>query len=153
MSTTEEIVADALSSADTASSTGLSVASLFTTLLFRGTQIGLVLGSLLVTLLYFKQESLLYFPEIGGIPRRPDGNPRKYRSPAEHQIHFEDVMIPCEDGVKIHAWLMLRTPQKNPLPTFVYFHGNAGNVGLRLPNAMQMMQYLNINVRWILGYI
>jgi abhydrolase domain-containing protein 13 len=107
-----------------------------------------MLGSLLVTLLYFKQESLLYFPEIGGIPRRPEGNPRKYRSPAEHQIHFEDVKIPCADGVQIHAWLMLRTQpgQKNPLPTFVYFHGNAGNIGLRLPNAIQMMQYLNVNI-------
>ncbi|KAG7337228.1 alpha/beta fold family hydrolase [Nitzschia inconspicua] len=122
--------------------------STVTWLFWRSTQISVVLGSVVATLLYFKQESLLYFPEIGGIPRRPDGNPRKYRSPSEHQVNFEDVKIPCSDGVQIHAWLMLRTQpgQANPLPTFVFFHGNAGNIGLRLPNALQMMQYLNVNV-------
>jgi pimeloyl-ACP methyl ester carboxylesterase len=128
-------------------STSSWVASILTSLLWRGTQLTFVLGSLVATLLYFKQESLLYFPEIGGIPRRPDGNPRKYRSPAEHNVHFEDVKMPCEDGVHIHGWLMLRTPAaNNPLPTLVYFHGNAGNIGLRLPNALQMMQYLNVNI-------
>jgi abhydrolase domain-containing protein 13 len=116
-------------------------------LMYRGTQITAGLGAVVLALLYFKQESMLYFPEIGGIPRRPNDNPRRYRSPAEHNIHYEDVMIPCKDGVNIHAWLMLRTPaENNPLPTLIYFHGNAGNIGLRLPNAIQMMQYLNVNV-------
>lgn len=81
------------------------------------------------------------------MPRRPDDNPRKYRSPAEHNVHFEDVKMPCADGVHIHGWLMLRTPApNNPLPTLIYFHGNAGNIGLRIPNALQMMQYLNVNI-------
>jgi hypothetical protein len=31
-------------------------------------------------------------------------------------------------------------------PTIIFFHGNAGNIGLRLPNALQMLQYLNVNV-------
>jgi hypothetical protein len=132
----------------TTSSTASYLFGALSTILWRSTQLALGLGAILATLLYFKQESLLYFPEIGGLPRKPEGNPRRYRSPAEHQIHFEDVQIPCEDGVNIHAWLMLRTAgqQANPLPTFVYFHGNAGNIGLRLPNALQMMQYLNVNV-------
>lgn len=121
--------------------------STLTAFAWRLTQLSVVVGSILVTLLYFKQESLLYFPEIGGISRRPDDNPAKYRSPSEHKIPFENVMIPCEDGVHIHAWLMLRTPAtNNPLPTLVYFHGNAGNIGLRLPNAIQMMKYLSVNI-------
>jgi abhydrolase domain-containing protein 13 len=129
-------------------STSSWLVSAITSLLWRTTQLSVVLGSLLATFLFYKQESLLYFPEIGGLPRRPEGNPRKYRSPADHQINFEDVKIPCSDGVNIHAWLMLRTQlgQKNPLPTLIYFHGNAGNIGLRLPNAVQMMQYLNVNI-------
>lgn len=117
-----------------------------TTVIWRSTQLVAGLGALLVTVLYFKQESLLYFPEIGGIPRRPGDNPRRYRSPSEYQVNFEEVTIPCPDGVSIHAWLMMRTPDRNPLPTFVYFHGNAGNIGLRLPNAVQTMQYLNVNI-------
>jgi pimeloyl-ACP methyl ester carboxylesterase len=100
--------------------------------------------------LYFKQESLLYFPEIGGMPRRPGDNPRGYKSPEERQIPFESVMIPCEDGVSIHSWLLLRTTDGRNVapntPTIVFFHGNAGNIGLRLPNAIQMLQTLNAHI-------
>jgi pimeloyl-ACP methyl ester carboxylesterase len=110
--------------------------------------VGLV--AVLGLVLYVKQESLLYFPEIGGIPRRPGENPRGYRSPEERQIPFESHMIPCEDGVSIHSWLLLRTTDGRNIapntPTIVFFHGNAGNIGLRLPNAIQMLQTLNANI-------
>jgi len=118
-------------------------------LLWRMSKLVLGLGSVVATLLYFKQDSMLYFPEIGGIPRRPSQNPRRYRSPSEHQIPFENHRIECSDGVAIHSWLLLReeeTEQKSNLPTLIFFHGNAGNIGLRIPNAMQMLQYLNVNV-------
>jgi len=102
------------------------------------------------SLLYAKQDQLLYFPEIGGIPKRPSDNPRGYRSPGERQIPFEECRIPCEDGVYIHAWLLLKTTDGETVPpntpTIIFFHGNAGNIGLRLPNAMQMIQYLDANV-------
>lgn len=71
----------------------------------------------------------MYYPEIGGIPRRPSQNPRRYRSPAEHQVPFEEHMIRCDDGVRIHSWLMLRSEQDTgakKVPTIVFFHGNAG---------------------------
>ena len=88
-----------------------------------------------------------YFPEIGGIPRRPADNPRGYRSPEERQVHFETHMIPCADGVHIHSWLLHAPIQNwNEAPTIIFFHGNAGNIGLRLPNALQMIQYLTANV-------
>ena len=96
-------------------------------------------------LLYFKQESLLYFPEIGGLSRRTEGNPRGYRSPRERQIPFESVMITCQDGVRIHAWL-IKYSETETSPTIIFFHGNAGNIGLRLPNAIQMRQQLQANI-------
>jgi hypothetical protein len=108
-----------------------------------------VLGGLFVIvagLLYVKQDKLLYFPEIGGIPRRPQSNPRGYRSPEERQLPYESHMISCADGVQIHAWLLRSVPDSESAPTIVFFHGNAGNIGLRIPNAMQMVQYLNANV-------
>jgi abhydrolase domain-containing protein 13 len=105
------------------------------------------LVSIAAAILYAKQDSLLYFPEIGGIPRRPSQNPRRYRSPAEHGIPFETHMIRCEDGVTIHSWLLLHPDsQRKRNPTIVFFHGNAGNIGLRLPNAIQMYRDLNANV-------
>jgi hypothetical protein len=103
--------------------------------------VGLV--AILGGVLYVKQDSLLYFPEIGGIPKRPSQNPKGYRSPGERQIPFKDCNILCSDGVRIHAWLM--TYDKNA-PTIIFFHGNAGNIGLRLPNAIQMRSYLHCNV-------
>ena len=53
----------------------------------------------------------------------------------------------CSDGVTIHAWLILQPqPATSTLPTLVFFHGNAGNIGLRLPNAVQMYQHLKCNI-------
>ena len=126
-----------------------------TLIMWRMSSLVVGLGVVVGSLLYFKQESMLYFPEVGGIPRRPRDNPRRYQSPAEHQIPFESHQIRCEDGVHIHAWLLLRHGKPVPatsndnsdkLPTLVFFHGNAGNIGLRLPNALQMLQYLNANI-------
>ena len=103
------------------------------------------LSSVAVGVLYLKQDQLLYFPEIGGIPRRTANNPRQYRSPKEYNIRHENVMIEGEDGVKTHAWLMLQAEPKLA-PTIVFFHGNAGNIGLRLPNCSQMYKFLSANI-------
>ena len=103
-----------------------------------------------------QQESLLYFPSIGGVPRHPSQNPRRYRSPSEHNIPFETHIIQCADGTSIHSWLLYH-PENNKrgssssVPTIIFFHGNAGNIGLRLPNAIQMYHYLKANI-WLIEY-
>lgn len=118
--------------------------------LLRSATIVAGLAAVVAGLLYAKQDNLLYFPEIGGIPRRPSQNPRRYRSPAEHDIPFESHMIACQDGVKIHSWLLLHPDSRNAQkPTIIFFHGNAGNIGLRLPNAIQMYRDLNANVMMV----
>jgi abhydrolase domain-containing protein 13 len=104
-----------------------------------------------------------YFPEIDGIPRHNKDNPRGYRSPAYHNIPFEEHRIGCSDGVQIHSWLLLgdftskdttitakTTTKKTSLPTIVYFHGNAGNVGLHIPSALQMLVQLERKVNILL---
>jgi pimeloyl-ACP methyl ester carboxylesterase len=134
---------------DRSVSSGNSFVNAVLTFAWRMGTLGAGLGGLIATFLYFKQDSLLYFPEIGGIPRRPGSNPRRYRSPAEHQIAFESLNIECEDGVSIHSWLLLQEESAKSAPTIVFFHGNAGNIGLRLPNARQMMKNLNVNVMMV----
>lgn len=86
--------------------------------------------------------------EIGGIPRRPRNNPRRYRSPQEYDLPFEEHFIRCSDGVSIHAWWVRYTgaSNDNKVPTIIMFHGNAGNIGLRLPNAALMVQHLKCHV-------
>ena len=108
--------------------------------------VGTGLIAIVAGLLYAKQESLLYFPEISGIPRRPASNPRNYRSPSEYDIPFTSHMIKCADNVSIHAWLLLQKHNTATSPTIIFFHGNAGNIGLRLPNAAQMYKKLGCNI-------
>eukprot|EP00566_Odontella_aurita_P012014 CAMPEP_0113538576 /NCGR_PEP_ID=MMETSP0015_2-20120614/7440_1 /TAXON_ID=2838 /ORGANISM="Odontella" /LENGTH=389 /DNA_ID=CAMNT_0000438161 /DNA_START=47 /DNA_END=1216 /DNA_ORIENTATION=- /assembly_acc=CAM_ASM_000160 len=117
------------------------------TIICRGGILVVGVASIIAGLLYVKQDALLYFPEIGNIGRRTGQNPRRYRSPAEHNIPYETHMIRCEDGVSIHSWLLLHpNARQERLPTILFFHGNAGNIGLRLPNAIQMFHYLKANV-------
>ena len=63
-------------------------------------------------------------------------------------------MIKCDDGVTIHSWLLYHPSSSSPnkdRPTIIFFHGNAGNIGLRLPNAIQMYHYLQANI-WLVEY-
>lgn len=47
-------------------------------------------------------------------------------TPREFGIDYEDLMIPCKDGVRINAWLM-KQKDHNIRPTLIFFHGNAGS--------------------------
>lgn len=116
--------------------------------LFRSGTVIVGLVAVVAGILYAKQDSLLYFPEIGGIPRRPRNNPRKYRSPQEYDLPFEEHFIRCSDGVSIHAWWIRsnKVDHSKKIPTIIMFHGNAGNIGLRLPNAALMVQHLKCHV-------
>lgn len=110
--------------------------------------------SVAVGLLYYHQDSLLYFPTVGGqVPRRTRSNPRKYRSPGEHSIPFEEHFISCSDGVAIHTWILYSKQstedQRASRPTVLFFHGNAGNIGLRLPIGVHMVEYLQVNVMMV----
>mmetsp|Transcript_9327 Transcript_9327/g.14374 ORF Transcript_9327/g.14374 Transcript_9327/m.14374 type:complete len:396 (+) Transcript_9327:162-1349(+) len=103
---------------------------------------------LLMPVIFFVYLSLSCIEEIGGIPRRPRKNPRRYRSPQEYDLPFEEHFIRCSDGVSIHAWWVRYTSggNDNKVPTMIMFHGNAGNIGLRLPNAALMVQHLKCHV-------
>lgn len=118
---------------------------------WRSAQLLMGIGTLVLAGLYFKQDSLLYFPEIGNMPRDPARNPRGYRSPADYQLPYEDLRIVCEDGVSLHAWLIFRgknssSSPSSSTPTLIFFHANAGNMGFRLPNVMHMLRRLEVNI-------
>jgi abhydrolase domain-containing protein 13 len=149
------------SSGSASSSLPAFVTDTLVPLCWKGGGIAVGLAAVVAALLYAKQDSLLYFPEIGGLPRSPRQNPRGYRSPSERGVDaFEDCRIRCDDGVEIHAWLLQYTVPSGPnfsqalrprsadhkAPTILFFHGNAGNIGFRLPNAVKMMQETKSNV-------
>ena len=59
----------------------------------------------------------------------------------------------------LHSWLLYHSDTNGSTgtstgtvrPTLIFFHGNAGNIGLRLPNAHRMFTHLNVNV-WLIEY-
>jgi len=118
---------------------------------FVGKMGGLVagIGALafgMLGLIYVKQGDILYIPTIDVIGRDNAQNPPGYRSPSEYDIPFETHMIESTDGVAVHSWLLLHPNSKEKqLPTIVFFHGNAGNVGIRVPNAAELYK-LEANV-------
>ncbi|CDF39559.1 unnamed protein product [Chondrus crispus] len=85
---------------------------------------GSVVGSVLAALYVF-QEKLLYHPTL---PTR-----RYEKKPDDYAMRYTDAHIVAADGVRIHAWLITQ-PRSTAAATFLYFHGNAGNLSHRLPD-------------------
>lgn len=113
----------------------------------------ILLGLIFVSvagILYKFQDVLLYFPE------QPSSS--RIYVPLPTGIPHENVYIRTKDGVKLNLILLRYTggdvpPAGNqsaapPLapPTILYFHGNAGNIGHRVPNALLMLVNLKANV-------
>ncbi|KAG7331257.1 hypothetical protein KOW79_005226 [Hemibagrus wyckioides] len=90
-------------------------------------------------ILYKFQDVLLYFPD------QPSSS-RLY-VPMPTGIPNENVYIRTKDGVRLNL-ILLRYTGENPalVPTILYFHGNAGNIGHRVPNALLMLVNLKANV-------
>ena len=106
-----------------------------------------VVGVVLI-LLYKFQDNMLYFPDIPGMScHAPRENPEGYRNPMEaRNVTYEDKLVPTVDGEKVHVWLMLQKTNSESSPTLIYFHGNAGNMGFRLPNALDMFARCGLNI-------
>ncbi|XP_061091159.1 protein ABHD13 [Conger conger] len=114
----------------------------------------LLLGLILVSaagILYKFQDALLYFPD------QPPSS-RLY-VPVPPGVPHENVYVRAKDGVRLNLILLRHAgetptpgagpgpaPTPAPTPTIIYFHGNAGNIGHRVPNALLMLVNLKANV-------
>lgn len=84
-------------------------------------------------------------------------NPPGYRNPEERRIKYETLQLhvpDCPEDV-IQGWLMshsdsmhdtLAFPDGNPRNTVVFFHENAGNLGLRLDYFSMLYHEMGLNV-------
>ncbi|KAI9697646.1 MAG: hypothetical protein M1836_004596 [Candelina mexicana] len=89
------------------------------------------LAAVATGLLYFKQNELIY-------PRNlPPGARNEVPRPPDFGItDFEDLSIPTSDGETLHAYFI--NPSNKRMVkgvTILMFHGNAGNIGHRVPIA------------------
>jgi uncharacterized protein len=67
--------------------------------------------------------------------------------PASIGLYFEDVYFAADDGIRLNGWFV---PAPDSKITLLVFHGNAGNIGHRVP-WIGMLQSLPANV-WIIDY-
>lgn len=107
--------------------------------LHGGALLLLLIGASVAGILYKFQDVLLYFPE------QPPSS-RLY-VPTPTGVPHESLFVRTKDGVRLHLLLLRYTGDGAPhSPTVIYFHGNAGNVGHRLPNALLMLVNLKVNL-------
>ncbi|EHY52184.1 bem46 protein, variant [Exophiala dermatitidis] len=87
------------------------------------------LAALGSSLLYFKQNDIIYPANL------PPGSRTEVPKPEQFRIRAaESIKFPTPDGETLHAYLLRPpTPTLKKDITLVMFHGNAGNVGHRLP--------------------
>lgn len=101
---------------------------------------------MLLFALWKHQGSILYQRHAPSRKRQIANNPfQRVRSPSYYHFDYHDFYIETKDKVSIHCWL-IRQPNSTSCATIVSFHGNAGNIGYRLPNAYFMFKQLNCNI-------
>lgn len=108
---------------------------------------GVVLLSMFLFNLYKRQESLLYYPIVPGLPyKTTSSNPPPFNSPAGWGLRYDELNLETADGTRIHGWFVYADGEVAKAPTVVFFHANAGNMGFRLPNVAMYAQACVSNV-------
>lgn len=72
--------------------------------------------------------------------------PAGFRNPKEYGLSYDDVYITTKDNVKLHAWFIRAGSKPYYFRTLIFFHGNAGNIGSRLPNLNLLINSLSVNI-------
>ncbi|KAK7510714.1 BEM46 family protein [Phyllosticta citriasiana] len=100
------------------------------------------IATLLSGLLYFKQNEIIYPRNI------PPGARTDVPRPTQFGItDFEELMIPTPDGESLSAFFIRPSNKQYARNiTILMFHGNAGNIGYRLPIAKILEHELGCNV-------
>ena len=62
--------------------------------------------------------------------------------PSRWGLEYEEVHFPAADGVKLHGWYV----PGNKDVTWIWFHGNAGNISDRLENLTLLNSRLGVNI-------
>jgi len=108
-----------------------------------------LLALVLLAVLWHKQRSMLYQPCPAGMmdTKLLSGNPEGFQSPGEScwRLPFQDCRVKGSDGVEVAFWF-IHQKKSNEKFTWIFFHGNAGNIGHRLENLSSVYHKLGVNV-------
>ncbi|KAF2281016.1 BEM46 family protein-like protein [Westerdykella ornata] len=99
------------------------------------------IAAVLSCALYFKQNEIIY-------PRHfpPDARTNVPRPSQFGITDYEELMIPTADGESLSAFYLRANKQHARNVTILMFHGNAGNIGHRLPIAKVLVDDIGCNV-------
>jgi len=91
--------------------------------------------------LYKAGDKLLYHPD------QPPHSRVFVPTPAMFDLPFDNLFIPSRDGTLLHLFLVKQPGDKSAtVPTILYFHGNAGNIGHRLLNVQGLYSTIGCNI-------
>ncbi|XP_068209907.1 protein ABHD13 [Palaemon carinicauda] len=92
-------------------------------------------------IVYQISDQLVYWPNF------PPDSRVLVQPPSSIGLPSENLFLYARDGTKLHAVFVKQdNVAVKSAPTFVYFHGNAGNLGHRLSNVYGMYRWLGINL-------
>ncbi|XP_065339390.1 protein ABHD13 [Cloeon dipterum] len=92
-------------------------------------------------ILYHAEDHLLFHPE------QPSHSRVFVPVPSMFGLPYENLFIRSLDGTLLHMFFIRQQPQKaTTAPTILFLHGNAGNMGHRLHNALGLYHQLGCNI-------
>jgi fermentation-respiration switch protein FrsA (DUF1100 family) len=96
--------------------------------------VGLILFlsyAVILVIVYFKQERMLYFPEK-----------EIWQTPDNISLKYDELNFKTKDGFNISGWYI---PAQNEKGVLLFCHGNAGNISHRL-ESINIFNSLNLSV-------
>jgi fermentation-respiration switch protein FrsA (DUF1100 family) len=65
------------------------------------------------------------------------------QTPGHAGLEFQDLYFTTADGVRVHGWFI---PHREARATWVWFHGNAGNISHRVENIKLLHHKVSVNI-------
>ncbi|KAI8990216.1 Alpha/Beta hydrolase protein [Pilobolus umbonatus] len=92
--------------------------------------------------LYLYQCKLIYPASF------PEGSRQQVAKPSEFGMQYTEITLTTKDKVNLKSYVILQPNEEEAkkVPTILYFHANAGNMGHRLPIAKVLFDRYNCNV-------
>ncbi|MCX5719542.1 MAG: alpha/beta hydrolase [Nitrospirae bacterium] len=87
--------------------------------------------SLILVIVYFRQERMLYFPEK-----------EIWQTPDTISLKYDEIYFKTKDGLNISGWYI---PAENEKGVLLFCHGNAGNISHRV-DSIKIFNSLNLSV-------
>lgn len=70
----------------------------------------------------------------------------RYQAPTQRDMSYEEIWLEAKDGIKLEGWFLYQKVEPEKKNTIIFFHENAGNIGLRMDWFEIIYKSLNCNI-------